>query len=54
VLGAARRRKLLRILREVGVAGQRPATAESAREFRLALEELGTTYVKGCRRGMRA
>jgi ubiquinone biosynthesis protein len=46
VLGTARRRKLLRVLREVGLAGQRPATAEGAREFRLALEELGTTYVK--------
>ena len=26
--------------------GERPATAEGAREFRLALEELGTTYIK--------
>ena len=42
----ARRTRLLRVLREVGVAGQRPATPEAAREFRLALEELGTTYVK--------
>ncbi|HEV3478833.1 MAG TPA: AarF/UbiB family protein [Gaiellaceae bacterium] len=46
VLGTARRRSLLRVLREVGVAGQRPATAQAAREFRLALEDLGTTYVK--------
>jgi ubiquinone biosynthesis protein len=46
VVGMARRKRLLRVLREVGVAGQRPATAEGAREFRLALEELGTTYVK--------
>jgi ubiquinone biosynthesis protein len=37
---------LLRVLREVGLAGQRPATPEGAREFRRALEELGTTYVK--------
>ena len=42
----ARRTRLLRVLREVGVAGERPATPEAAREFRLALEELGTTYVK--------
>jgi ubiquinone biosynthesis protein len=46
VFGAARRRKLLRVLREVGLAGERAATAEGARDFRLALEELGTTYVK--------
>jgi ubiquinone biosynthesis protein len=46
VLGTAKRRSLVRVLREVGVAGQRPATAEAAREFRLALEDLGTTYVK--------
>jgi predicted unusual protein kinase regulating ubiquinone biosynthesis (AarF/ABC1/UbiB family) len=42
----ARQRSLLRVLREVGVVGARPATRESAREFRRALEELGTTYVK--------
>ncbi|HEX6702391.1 MAG TPA: AarF/UbiB family protein [Gaiellaceae bacterium] len=42
----ARRGGLLRVLREIGVVGQRPATREGAREFRLALEELGTTYVK--------
>ncbi|HZB35853.1 MAG TPA: hypothetical protein VE440_07270 [Gaiellaceae bacterium] len=46
MLGTARRSRLLWVLREVGLAGQRPATAEAAREFRLALEELGTTYVK--------
>jgi ubiquinone biosynthesis protein len=46
LLGTARRRSLVRVLREVGVAGERPATAEAAREFRLALEDLGTTYVK--------
>jgi ubiquinone biosynthesis protein len=42
----ARRSKLLRVLREIGVVGDRPATREGAREFRLALEELGTTYLK--------
>src|SRR5438270_10231791 len=42
----ARRSGLLRVLREIGVVGQRPATREAAREFRRALEELGTTYVK--------
>ena len=42
----ARRSRLLRVLREIGVAGERPATPEAAREFRQALEELGTTYVK--------
>jgi predicted unusual protein kinase regulating ubiquinone biosynthesis (AarF/ABC1/UbiB family) len=43
----ARHARLLRVLRELGVVGSgRPATAEGAREFRLALEELGTTYVK--------
>jgi ubiquinone biosynthesis protein len=46
VLGTARRKRLLRVLREIGLAGQRPPTSEGAREFRLALEELGTTYVK--------
>jgi ubiquinone biosynthesis protein len=46
VLGTARRKRLLRVLREIGLAGQRPATAESAQEFRRALEELGTTFVK--------
>jgi ubiquinone biosynthesis protein len=42
----ARRGKLLRVLGEVGVVGDKPATAEGARAFRLGLEELGTTYVK--------
>jgi ubiquinone biosynthesis protein len=42
----ARRSHILRVLREVGLAGERPATPEAAREFRRALEELGTTYVK--------
>jgi ubiquinone biosynthesis protein len=42
----ARRSGLLRVLGEVGVVGDRPATREGARKFRLALEELGTTYIK--------
>jgi ubiquinone biosynthesis protein len=42
----ARRSGLFRVLREIGVVGDRPATREGAREFRLALEELGTTYIK--------
>src|SRR5438552_19111206 len=42
----ARRGGLLRVLRELGVWGGRPATREGAREFRRALEELGTTYIK--------
>ena len=42
----ARRSGLLRVLREIGVVGERPATRESAVEFRQALEQLGTTYVK--------
>jgi predicted unusual protein kinase regulating ubiquinone biosynthesis (AarF/ABC1/UbiB family) len=42
----ARRGKLLRVLGEVGVVGDKPATREGARAFRQGLEELGTTYVK--------
>ena len=42
----ARRGHLLRVLRELGVVGDRPATREGAVEFRGALEELGTTYLK--------
>src|SRR5437763_7313838 len=42
----ARRGGLLRVLRELGVWGSRPATREGAVEFRRALEELGTTYIK--------
>src|SRR5256714_5871136 len=42
----ARRGGLLRVLRELGVWGQRPATREGAQEFRRSLEELGTTYIK--------
>src|SRR5436309_13419575 len=46
VARVARRGRLFRVLREVGVVGERPATREGARRFRLALEELGTTYIK--------
>jgi ubiquinone biosynthesis protein len=42
----ARRGGLLRVLRELGVWGNRPATREGAEKFRCALEELGTTYIK--------
>src|SRR3954469_18023697 len=42
----ARRGGLLRVLRELGVWGSRPATREGAEEFRRALEELGPTYIK--------
>src|SRR6186997_2475683 len=42
----ARKSGLLRVLRELGVWGGRPATREGAREFRHALEQLGTTYIK--------
>ena len=44
--GVARRSRLLHVLREIGTRGSREATPEGAREFRLALEELGTTFVK--------
>jgi len=46
VTSVARQRSLLRVLRELGVVGQRPATREGAVQFRCALEELGTTYLK--------
>ena len=46
VARTARRQRLLRVLREVGAVGDRPATREGAVEFRRALEELGTTYLK--------
>ena len=46
VTRVARSRRLLRALREIGVVGERPATREGAVEFRLALEQLGTTYLK--------
>ena len=46
VTRVARRSGLLRVLAEIGVVGDKPATREGAVEFRLALEELGTTYIK--------
>ncbi|HEV8098433.1 MAG TPA: hypothetical protein VGP56_04760, partial [Gaiellaceae bacterium] len=46
VVSVARQRKLVRVLRELGVAGNRPATREGAVEFREALEQLGTTFLK--------
>ena len=46
VVNVARRRRLVRVLRELGLAGCRPATREGAVEFRLALEQLGTTFLK--------
>ena len=46
VTRVARHGHILRVLREIGVVGERPATADGAREFRLALERLGTTYIK--------
>ena len=46
VTRVARNRRLLRVLHELGVVGERPATREGAVEFRLALEQLGTTYLK--------
>src|SRR5881275_924754 len=42
----ARRGRLLRVLREIGVVGDRTATREGAEQFRRSLEELGTTYLK--------
>jgi len=46
VTRVARRAHLLRVLREFGVVGDRPASRESAVRFREALEDLGTTFVK--------
>src|ERR671929_744550 len=46
VARVARRSGLVGVLRELGVVGTRPATREGAVEFRHALEELGTTYIK--------
>jgi ubiquinone biosynthesis protein len=43
---AARRAHLLRVLRELGIAGGREASRDSAVRLREALEELGTTFVK--------
>jgi ubiquinone biosynthesis protein len=46
VTRVAQRSGIRRVLAEIGVRGKREATRESARSFRQALEELGTTYVK--------
>jgi ubiquinone biosynthesis protein len=46
VTRVARRRKLLRVLGEIGLVGDRPATREGAQALRSTLEELGTTFVK--------
>src|SRR3981189_767537 len=45
VAHVARSRRLLRVLRGLGVGGGAP-TRDGAREFRVALEELGTTFLK--------
>src|ERR671925_635089 len=46
VTRAARRGHVVRVLRELGGQASRDPTPERAREFREALEELGTTFVK--------
>src|SRR5438128_11007607 len=46
VARVARTRQLLGVPREVGGRGDGSATGERARAFRLALEQLGTTYMK--------
>jgi len=46
VLRVARRSGGRRVLAELGVVGHREATRDGARRFRMALEELGTTYIK--------
>jgi ubiquinone biosynthesis protein len=46
VTRVAQRSGLRRVLAEIGVRGNREATRESARNFRAALEELGTTFIK--------
>jgi predicted unusual protein kinase regulating ubiquinone biosynthesis (AarF/ABC1/UbiB family) len=46
VTSVARRTHLLRVLREIGVVGDKPATREGAVRFREALGELGTTFIK--------
>src|SRR5215211_5292866 len=46
VTRAARRAHVVRVLRGVGGGASHEATPERAREFRQALEELGTTFVK--------
>jgi ubiquinone biosynthesis protein len=46
VTRVAKRTGLMRVLAEIGVVGDKPATREGAVEFRSALEELGTTFIK--------
>src|ERR1700730_16191985 len=46
VTRVAQRSGLRRVLAEIGVRGHREATREGAGNFRLALEELGTTFIK--------
>jgi hypothetical protein len=46
VTRVARRAHVLRVLRELGAGPEREAAPEHALEFRQALEELGTTFVK--------
>jgi ubiquinone biosynthesis protein len=46
VTRVARRTRLVGVLRELGVLGDRPATREGAVRLREGLEELGTTFVK--------
>ena len=46
VTRVARRSGIVRVLAEIGAVGNREATREQAQEFRHALEELGTTYIK--------
>ena len=46
VTRVARRSGIIRVLAEIGAVGHRDATREGAQNFRRALEELGTTYIK--------
>jgi len=46
VTRVAQKSGIRQVLAEIGVRGKRDATREGARNFRQALEELGTTYVK--------
>ena len=46
VTRVARRGQLMQVLRELGAVGDKPATREGAVQFRQALEELGTTFIK--------
>ncbi len=46
VASTVRKTGIRQVLAEIGVRGNREATRESARSFREALEELGTTFIK--------